>query len=242
MRAGTVFAVIVTAIVTAAVTSAVWLGIFNLRENERTSAPVPSSATASRPTATANRAPAPVPARPELAPDPAFQADYRALAERRLTIPVSGTMASHLMNTFGDERGGGGRAHQALDIMAPRGTPVVAVENGTVEKLFQSAAGGLTIYQFDPTRTYGYYYAHLDRYADGIAEGKSIKRGEVIGYVGFTGNASPEGPHLHFAIFKLGPEKRWYEGVPLNPFPVLGGTAQSSHTLPNRNETAARNP
>lgn len=235
MRPGTLFAVILTAVVTAAATSAVWLAIFNLREDERTAAPA-------EPVATASRAPAAVPAKPRLAPDLAPQADYRALAERRLTIPVAGTMASHLMNTFGDERGGGGRQHQALDIMAPRGTPVVAVEDGAVEKLFQSAPGGLTIYQFDPTRTYSYYYAHLDRYADGLTEGKAVKRGEVIGYVGFTGNASPEGPHLHFAIFKLGPEKRWYEGAPLNPFPVLGGSAQSSHTLPNRNETAARKP
>ena len=235
MRAGTVVAVVLTAIVTAAVTSAVWLTIFNLRESERAAAPA-------RPVATTSRAPAAAPAAPRLAPDFASQADYRALAERRLTIPVAGTMASHLMNTFDDDRGGGSRAHQALDIMAPRGTPVVAVEDGKVEKLFDSAAGGLTVYQFDPTRTYSYYYAHLDRYADDLVEGKLVKRGEVIGYVGFTGNASPEGPHLHFAIFKLGPEKRWHEGVPLNPFPVLGGTAQSSHTLPNRNETAARNP
>jgi peptidoglycan LD-endopeptidase LytH len=234
MRGGTVVAIVLTAIVTAAVTSAVWLTIFNLRENER-------PATSVKPVETASSKPA-VPAAPKLAPDFASQAEYRALAERRLTIPVSGTMASHLMNTFGDDRGGGTRAHQALDIMAARGTPVVAVEDGKVEKLFQSAAGGLTIYQFDPTRTYNYYYAHLDRYAEGLTEGKPIKRGEVIGYVGFTGNASPEGPHLHFAIFKLGAEKRWHEGVPLNPYPVLGGTAQSSHTLPNRNETAARNP
>ena len=235
MRAGTVFAVVLTAIVTAAVTSAAWLTIFNLREDER--------APGTRATVEPAVAPvASVPAKPRLSPDLSAQADYQALAERRLTIPVSGTMASHLMNTFGDDRGGGTRAHQALDIMAARGTPVVAVEDGKVEKLFQSAAGGLTIYQYDPTRTYSYYYAHLDRYADDLAEGQSVKRGQVIGYVGFTGNASPEGPHLHFAIFKLGPEKRWHEGVPLNPYPVLGGTAQSSHTLPNRNETAARNP
>ena len=236
MRAGTVVAVILTAIVTAAVTSAVWLAIFNMRENER-AAPGPASAV--KPTATAP-APAATPARPQLGPDFASQADYQALAERRLTIPVSGIMATHLTDTFGDERGGGSRPHQALDIMAPRGTPVVAVEDGRVEKLFESRPGGLTIYQFDPSRTYSYYYAHLDRYADGLTEGKAVKRGEVIGYVGFTGNASPEGPHLHFAIFKLGPEKRWYEGTPLNPFPVLGGTAQTGNTLPNRNETDAR--
>jgi murein DD-endopeptidase MepM/ murein hydrolase activator NlpD len=112
----------------------------------------------------------------------------------------------------------------------------VAVEDGRIEKLFNSDAGGLTIYQFDPARRFSYYYAHLDRYADGLAEGQAVKRGQVVGYVGFTGNASPEGPHLHFAIYSLGPEKRWHEGTPLNPFPVLGGTAQPSHTLPVRNE------
>lgn len=230
MRPGTWVAVILTAVVTAAATSAVWLAIFNMRENDR-------AAPAVAPTPTAPRETAQRPAAPTLPTDLAAQADYRALAERRLTIPVKGTMASHLTNSFDDDRGGGARVHQALDIMAPRGTPVVAVEDGKVEKLFTSDAGGLTIYQFDPSRTYSYYYAHLDRYADGLTEGKAIRRGEVIGYVGFTGNASPEGPHLHFAIFKLSPEKRWHEGAPLNPFPVLGGTAQPGHTLPARNET-----
>jgi murein DD-endopeptidase MepM/ murein hydrolase activator NlpD len=233
MRAGTVVAVVITALVTAAVTSAVWLVLFNLRERERGDVAVPVE--------TPTAAPAPQVARPPTAPrlptDYASQADYRALAAKRLTIPVRGVMSSHLTDMFGDARGGGARAHQALDIMAARGTPVVAVEDGRLEKLFTSDAGGLTVYQFDPTRTYAYYYAHLDRYAEGLAEGQAIKRGQVIGYVGFTGNASPDGPHLHFAIFKLGPDKRWHEGVPLNPFPVLGGTAPASHTLPVRNET-----
>jgi peptidoglycan LD-endopeptidase LytH len=238
MRAGTWVAVVLTAVVTAAATSAVWLAIFNMRENDRAATPAatsaPATAAPNAPAATAQ-----LPAQPKLPADLALQADYRALAERRLTIPVSGTMAAHLTDMFGDARGGGSRSHQALDIMAPRGTPVVAVEDGRIEKLFTSDAGGLTIYQFDPSRTYSYYYAHLDRYADGLTEGKAVKRGEVIGYVGFTGNASPEGPHLHFAIFKLGPEKRWHEGTPLNPFPVLGGSVQPGHTLPVRNETAA---
>lgn len=233
MRAGTVVTVVLIAIVTAAVTSAVWLVIFNLRERERGPAPVqPSAPAASRPAPSVA-----LPPQPTLPSDLALRADYRALAARRLTIPVSGIMSAHLANTFGDDRGGGSRSHGALDIMAKRGTPVVATEDGTIEKLFTSNQGGLTIYQFDPSRTYSYYYAHLDRYADGLAEGQLVKRGQVIGYVGFTGNASPEGPHLHFAIFKLGADKKWHEGVPLNPFPVLGGTASTSHTLPTRNET-----
>lgn len=232
MRAATVVAVVVTAIVTAAVTSAVWLVLFNLREKEERPADVGTAASATPPAATR-----PTPGRaPALPSQGALRADYRALAAKRLTIPVSGVMSAHLTNTYGDDRGGGARRHGALDIMAPRGTPVVATEDGRVEKLFTSEAGGLTIYQFDPSRTYSYYYAHLDRYADGLVEGQAVKRGQVLGYVGFTGNASPEGPHLHFGIFKLGPDRQWHEGVPLNPFPVLGGTAPASHTLPTRNE------
>ena len=105
--------------------------------------------------------------------------------------------------------------------MAPAGTPVVAVEDGTVEKLFTSEAGGLTVYQFDPSRSVAYYYAHLQGYAAGLAEGAHVMRGQVLGYVGSTGNANPDAPHLHFAIFVLGPEKRWSEGTAIDPSLVL---------------------
>lgn len=139
-----------------------------------------------------------------------------------LMIPVAGVAASQLQDTFGDNRGSDGeRAHEALDIMAPRGTPVLAASDGKVEKLFTSVPGGLTIYQFDPTRTWAYYYAHLDRYAPGLAEGRQLKRGDVIGYVGSTGNASEDAPHLHFAIFVLGPGKRWWQGTAIDPYPLL---------------------
>jgi len=145
------------------------------------------------------------------------------LASRGLLVPVQGIGREQLHNTYGDARGGGRRTHEALDIMAPRNTPVLAVEDGKITKLFTSQQGGLTIYQFDPTETYAYYYAHLDRYAGGLKEGQSVRKGQVIGYVGTTGNANPEGPHLHFAIFRLTPEKKWWKGEPLNPFDVLRG-------------------
>jgi murein DD-endopeptidase MepM/ murein hydrolase activator NlpD len=127
-----------------------------------------------------------------------------------------------LHDTFSESRSGG-RVHEALDILAPRNTPVLAVEDGRVAKLFTSKQGGLTIYQFDPSEAYAYYYAHLERYADGVKEGVTVRRGQVIGYVGTSGNAAPDTPHLHFAIFRLTPEKRWWEGDPLNPFAILGG-------------------
>jgi murein DD-endopeptidase MepM/ murein hydrolase activator NlpD len=139
-----------------------------------------------------------------------------------LIVPVRGVTVAQLSNTFDDARGPG-RVHEALDIMAPRGTPVLAVADGTVEKLFNSDRGGLTVYQFEPSGRYAYYYAHLDRYAEELEEGDTLRQGQVIGYVGSTGNASDDAPHLHFAIFVLGPEKRWWEGTAINPYPVLTG-------------------
>ncbi|MGY0799494.1 M23 family metallopeptidase [Lysobacter sp. A286] len=139
-----------------------------------------------------------------------------------LIVPVRGIKPTQLDNTFDDARGQG-RVHEAIDIMAPRGTPVLAAADGKVEKLFTSVPGGLTIYQFEPSGRYAYYYAHLDRYAAGLEEDKVLKQGEVIGYVGSTGNASEDAPHLHFAIFVLGPEKRWWEGTAINPYPILAG-------------------
>lgn len=220
-RVGTGLAVILTAIVTAALTSAVWLLIFNLQEDG--AAPAPEPAPAAPATAAPIAPPAPETAAAPAAPLEPAEGDVAALVEKRLTIPVPGVAPAQLNDMFGDARGGGARAHQALDIMAARGTPVVAVENGRIAKLFTSDAGGLTIYQFDPTEQYSYYYAHLDRYAEGLKEGQPIERGQIIGYVGTTGNANPDGPHLHFAIFRLGASKNWSEGTPLNPYrPLIG--------------------
>jgi murein DD-endopeptidase MepM/ murein hydrolase activator NlpD len=110
--------------------------------------------------------------------------------------------------------------HEAIDLPAPRGTPVVAVDDGIIKKLFTSVPGGLTVYQFDRDSTYCYYYAHLDRYAEGLKEGATVKKGDRLGYVGTTGNAPPNTPHIHFTVFRLGPEKRWWEGTPINPYPL----------------------
>jgi murein DD-endopeptidase MepM/ murein hydrolase activator NlpD len=143
------------------------------------------------------------------------------LRKRDLKIPVEGADEDDLRDTFADARGSG-RAHEALDIMAPRNTPVLAADDGVIAKLFNSqGGGGITIYQFDPTETYCYYYAHLDRYASGLKEGQRVRRGGVIAYVGSTGNASPDAPHLHFGIFRMGPERQWWKGEPINPYPVL---------------------
>jgi peptidoglycan LD-endopeptidase LytH len=141
------------------------------------------------------------------------------LRERSLVIPVQGVKAAALQSTFHAQRATG--EHEAIDVLAPKGTPVLAVEAGEIVKLFYSVRGGKTIYQFDRSGRYCYYYAHLDRYASGLAEKQTVSQGQVIGYVGTTGNADANAPHLHFAIFRLGPNKHWWQGTPMDPYPVL---------------------
>jgi murein DD-endopeptidase MepM/ murein hydrolase activator NlpD len=151
--------------------------------------------------------------------------DESASFPRQIIIPVQGVSGADIHDTFNETRGAD-RRHEATDILAPRNTAVLAVDDGTIKKLFFSEQGGITLYQFDPTEQYTYYYAHLERYADGIREDMPVKRGDVIGYVGTTGNAPPNTPHLHFGIFKLGPEKNWWQGIPVNPYPILVAQAR----------------
>lgn len=168
-------------------------------------------------------APAPVDAGEPASPPVASmvnETDIATLKVRALLIPVAGITASQLRDTFYDGRSEG-RQHQALDIMATSGTPVLAAADGKVARLFQSEKGGVTLYELDASGLYYYYYAHLQSYADGIVEGKQLKRGEVIGYVGDTGNAGAGNFHLHFAISKPTAPGKWSGGVPINPFPLL---------------------
>ena len=143
-----------------------------------------------------------------------------ALPAGKLAMPVDGVNFSQLTDTF-DQARGSERHHEALDIMAPRGTKVFAASDGKLVKLFTSKPGGLTAYQFDPTEKFAYYYTHLDHYADGLQEGAMLHRGDLIGYVGSSGNADPGAPHLHFAVFELTPEKQWWKGTPVDPYPLL---------------------
>ena len=145
-----------------------------------------------------------------VAPRPAAGA---TAAERPLLFPLPESERRGLRDSFHDACGG--------RVVAARGTPVHAVDEGRVVKLFWSDRGGKTVYQFDPAERVSYYYAHLDRYADGLVEGARVKRGEVIGYVGSTGNAAEAGPHLHFAIARLGPKREWWKGEPIDPYPLL---------------------
>ncbi len=187
--------------------------------------------TAPRPTAPVAATPADVVPATDPAAAPAAAAPPTAATpvpspDGALVIPVAGIGPAQLVDTYTQSRGSG-RLHDAIDIMAASGTPVVAAVDGRVVKLFASEAGGITLYQFDPREEFVYYYAHLQGYAPGIAEGRVLRRGEVLGYVGATGNANPAAPHLHFAIARLGPEKRWHGGTPVNPYPLLSGRASS---------------
>jgi len=143
-----------------------------------------------------------------------------------LAIPVAGIRPRELVDTFTQARAGGARVHDAIDIMAPTGTPIVAVAPGTVEKLyFSKGGGGISAYVRSDDGLWSYYYAHLSAYAPGLHEGQRVRRGTHVGYVGFSGNANPAGPHLHFAINRMAPGEKWYDGTPVNPYPLLAAKA-----------------
>lgn len=202
-RLRTFVIVLVTAIVTCALTSAFWFMAYSgVTVTGPAKVPVPRQAEPQAP-----------PTKAELEIGPAG-----------LAIPVAGIKPDALADTYTQSRSGGARVHNAIDIMAPHGTPVVAAAPGTVEKLFDSkGGGGITAYVRSPDGKWIFYYAHLQAYAPGLREGQAVKRGDAIGTVGSTGNADPAGPHLHFAINRMAPGERWHDGTPINPYPLLAG-------------------
>ena len=198
--------VIGTALLTAFVTSMFWIWFYNF---------------AQRPDATVARSGPVVTVKPENAP-PVAIAQQVQVAPSGLAVPVVGVKQSELTDTY-DAARGAGRRHDAIDIMAAEGTPVIAAADGTIEKLFSSVRGGITIYERSADQKWIYYYAHLSAYAPGLKEGQAVKRGQVIGKVGHTGDASPDGPHLHFAVNSMAPGERWWNGTAINPYPLLAG-------------------
>jgi peptidoglycan LD-endopeptidase LytH len=158
---------------------------------------------------------------PEAAPSSPESAEVDRLRARSLLMPVEGYDLKRLRDGFREARGK--RAHNAIDLMAARGTRIRAVDDGAIRKLMNSPRGGVSIYQLDPEGRYCYYYAHLDRYAPFLSEGKPVRKGEVLGYVGTTGNAPEHAPHLHFAVYKLHDPRRWWDGTAVNPYPLWAG-------------------
>lgn len=144
-----------------------------------------------------------------------------------LVMPVAGYPVAKLHQDWGDPREGGARRHQGLDIMAPAGTPVVAAFGGTIEKLFESGRGGHTLYIRSPDQRWSLYYAHLQGYAPGLAEGELVKQGQVVGYVGDSGNAGAGNTHLHFGVSWMRAGDGWWQGEPVDPYPLLAGKIAS---------------
>lgn len=143
-----------------------------------------------------------------------------------LAVPVVGIAPGDLVDTFTQSRAGGNRVHNAIDIMAERGRPVISATDGVVEKLyFSRGGGGITAYIRSTDGRWMHYYAHLDAYATSLRQGQRIRRGDPIGTVGISGNANPAGPHLHYAVYQMQPGERWWQGQPVNPYPLLAGTA-----------------
>jgi murein DD-endopeptidase MepM/ murein hydrolase activator NlpD len=198
--------IIGTAILTAFITSMFWIWFYNFVPQQR------AEVAPSGPVDTV---------KPDNAP-PVAVAQQVVVAPSGLALPVVGIKADQLVDTYNAARGAG-RRHDAIDIMAAEGTPVIAASDGTIEKLFNSVRGGKTIYERSPDQQWVYYYAHLSAYAPGLAEGQQVKRGQVIARVGHTGDASAAGPHLHFAINRMAQGERWWNGTAINPYPLLAG-------------------
>ncbi len=195
-----------TAVVVAGITSAFWIGAYGNQAEVPTSKAEPS---------------------PEVAEKQVVAAQARrqvAIGPTGLAVPVAGVTPATLIDTYKQARAGGARVHDAIDIMADHGTPVVAAAPGRLEKLFFSkGGGGITAYVRSEDGRWLYYYAHLQDYAPGLKEGQPIRRGDPIGRVGVTGNSNPDGPHLHFAVHHMAPGEKWHEGTPVNPYPLLAG-------------------
>jgi len=204
---------IVSAIFTAVLTSAFWIWFYNF---------VPSAAFARNGTVEASGDVATV-----NAPGGRVSiAEGLVVGPAGLALPVVGIKPDQLVDTY-DAARGAGRRHDAIAIMADEGTPVIAAADGTIEKLFNSVRGGLTIYERSKDQRWIYYYAHLQAYAPGLAEGQHVTQGQIIARVGHTGDASAAGPHLHFAINQMAPGERWWNGTPINPYPLLAGKKAS---------------
>ena len=205
------FRVVATAIITAVLTSAFWIFVYNIAYAPKSA----NGAVSSSGDVTT--------VYPKAGP-PVAIAEGLVVGPAGLAIPVVGVGREQLVDTFTQARAGGARAHDAIDIMAAAGTPVIAAAPGTVEKLFFSqGGGGITAYVRSDDRRWTYYYAHLQEYAPGLAEGQRVARGTPIGRVGSTGNANPAGPHLHFAINRMNPGEKWWQGTPINPYPLRAG-------------------
>jgi peptidoglycan LD-endopeptidase LytH len=188
--------------------------------------PTPESAGARSAPRAASRPAESAPAeggRPIAAYDESAAADMEYLEERHLLVPVAGADMSKVDDSFYADRDGGERTHHALDILAPRGTPILSADDGKILRMSNSSLGGICMYTVDPAGRIVYYYAHMDHYNDAMTPGRTIAKGDTLGYVGTTGNAPKDTPHLHFQIMRWAPDGKYWNGEPIDPFELLGG-------------------
>lgn len=227
--------IVVLALLVLMAPAGMWLAVrYNVIPSRSDSAridPVPTEATSTTPLTYPSPSPFPSASIAEATPTPEpsssseLQTPQNPIANTfvgtvNLIIPVAGVRADQLLDTFDDARSEG-RVHDAIDIPAPAGTPVLAATDGQILKLFQSERGGTTIYQLSSNQKLVFYYAHLQQYAPNITQGMTVRQGDVIAYVGDTGNAEPGNYHLHFSIAIVSDPKRYWEGTNINPYPLL---------------------
>jgi len=170
----------------------------------------------------------PGPSRPEASSPPTLasasvSADFDYLRTRNLLVPVAGADMSKVYDTFNDPRDGGERVHRAIDILAPRGTPILSADDGRILRMSTNALGGISMYTVDPANRIVYYYAHMDHYNGAMSPGREIVKGDTLGYVGTTGNAPKDTPHLHFQVMRWPPDGKYWNGEPIDPYDLLGG-------------------
>lgn len=162
-------------------------------------------------------------------PNAAAMSDVDYVRSRRLVVPVAGADMAKVADSFFEPRDGGDRTHRALDILAPRGTPILSADDGKILRMSKSSLGGITMYTVDPAHRIVYYYAHMERYNDAMSPGRTITRGDTLGFVGTTGNAPKNTPHLHFQIMSWPSDGKYWNGDPIDPFDFLGGARRGSY-------------
>jgi len=191
----------------------------------------PTPESAGLPPAPAAVPPASPPAPPADAASPVSDADY--LRSRHIIVPVAGADMSRVDDTFNDARDGGDRVHRAIDILAPRGTPILSADDGKILRMSTNTLGGISMYTIDTEGRLVYYYAHMERYNDAMSPGRTIVKGDTLGYVGTTGNAPKDTPHLHFQVMRWPADGKYWNGEPIDPYESLGGVTRHAQGRPN---------
>ena len=157
---------------------------------------------------------------------PVASASDEFLLTRHIVLPVAGADMSKVEDSYSEPRDGG-RVHRAIDILAPRGTPILSADDGKILRMTTNTLGGISMYTVDTENRLVYYYAHMDHYNDAMSPGRTIVKGDTLGYVGTTGNAPKDTPHLHFQVMRWPADGKYWNGDPIDPYEALGGVTRA---------------